>query len=692
MQRDFFRIILVGVIIAAVLASCYLLYQRSSLEDANQQVELALLYEDVKKYSTAAEKPVDEVFADFAELGATGILFKEQSLSGLFTRDRLFELFGSEDISVISGRNLINNIYFLQDEDEISEEKRNALAQITPGFVYLMTEDSEVYERIASHLKLKIPEGMLHVPEEKIGGVNYIGLSPEYDRIFRTKDRYTIGIGFPGTTLERAAANDLNVLVQISSWPVVDEENFSEVFELYREELEPIEDRLSLVAFNDAYLPGFPTYLQPLARETATFDVPVGFIEPLVFEQAGIKNLGSMRLEDEEVDMSKRIARLHSITSGEMAEYSPQRAVDRFSLAVSERNIRVMLVRLFPDDGTGSIVETNQEYVEKLANSIEDRGFSLGQASTFDLDVTSSAARSLFSLVIGMGVIAGGLLLLDIIRLQKLGIILAFIGTFSWLAVIILSLTTQGNFFLFEFAVKLMGLCAVIIFPTLAVTAVVKDKKNNIKGALADFLKITAVSLCGALLMAGLLSHLHYMLGLDQFAGVKLGLMLPIILIAIIFYFLKYEADFYSKMKELLEHRITVLTALLVIGFGAVIGVLLLRSDNIAEALAIEEQLRFFLHDVLGVRPRTKEFLIGHPIMILALYLGYSHRMLPLLIIGAVGQVSLVNTFAHIHTPILISLIRTGNGLLLGIFLGVLLIALYYLAIKWRERRCNEKE
>lgn len=691
MQKDFFKIILVAVIIAAVLASCYLLYQRSSLEEANKQVELALLYDDVKRYSAAAEKPVDEAFADFAELGATGILFKEQSLSGLFTRDRLFELFGSEDISVISGRNLINNMHLMLG-NEVSGKKRDFLSQIKPGFVYLMTDDSAVYERMANHLKLKVPEGMFHIPDEKVNNIHYIGLSPEYDRVFRTKDRMTIGIGFPEAALEKAADNDLNVLVQISSWPVFNEENFSEIFDLYRKELEPIEDRLSLAAYNDAYLPGFPAYLQPLARETASFEVPIGFIEPLVFEQVGIKNLGSIRLEGEGIDMSKRIARLHAISAGEMATYSTQRAVDRFSLAVSERNIRVMLVRLFPDDGTGNIVERNQKYIEDLAINIEAKGFSLGQASTFDLDVTSETARNLLSLFIGMGVIAGGLLLLDIIRLQKLGIILAFIGSFSWLAVIMLSLFIQGEFFLFEFAVKLMGLSAVIIFPTLAVTAVVKSEKNDIKGALRDFLKITAVSLCGALLMAGLFSHLHYMLGLDQFAGVKLGLILPIILIVFIFYFLKYQTDIYSRAKELLEHRVTVLTAVLVIGFGAVIGVLLLRSDNIPEALAVEEQLRFFLHDALGVRPRTKEFLIGHPIMILLLYLGYSSRTLPLLMIGMVGQVSLVNTFAHIHTPFLISLIRTGNGLLLGIISGIILITLYYLAVKWREKRYNEKK
>jgi hypothetical protein len=48
--------------------------------------------------------------------------------------------------------------------------------------------------------------------------------------------------------------------------------------------------------------------------------------------------------------------------------------------------------------------------------------------------------------------------------------------------------------------------------------------------------------------------------------------------------------------------------------------------------------------------------------------------VLLLLLLGAVGQASLVNTFCHLHTPLLISLVRTANGLWLGLAIGSLVV------------------
>jgi ABC-type nitrate/sulfonate/bicarbonate transport system permease component len=68
--------------------------------------------------------------------------------------------------------------------------------------------------------------------------------------------------------------------------------------------------------------------------------------------------------------------------------------------------------------------------------------------------------------------------------------------------------------------------------------------------------------------------------------------------------------------------------------------------------------------------------------MLLLLYLGYrDHRCMPLLILGSIGQVSMVNTFAHIHTPFIISFIRSINGFILGIAAGLVLTAVLKL---WR--------
>jgi ABC-type nitrate/sulfonate/bicarbonate transport system permease component len=97
---------------------------------------------------------------------------------------------------------------------------------------------------------------------------------------------------------------------------------------------------------------------------------------------------------------------------------------------------------------------------------------------------------------------------------------------------------------------------------------------------------------------------------------------------------------------------------------------------------AWELKLRDLLERVLLIRPRTKEFLLGHPALVLAgAGLGKGKWWRPYLVtLAAVGQASLLNTFVHLHTPFLISLARSLLGLLLGAAIGSLLtLAGYYL-------------
>jgi len=49
-----------------------------------------------------------------------------------------------------------------------------------------------------------------------------------------------------------------------------------------------------------------------------------------------------------------------------------------------------------------------------------------------------------------------------------------------------------------------------------------------------------------------------------------------------------------------------------------------------------------------------------------------------------------MNTYAHIHTPMLISLQRSAHGLWMGTAIGVLLILILEL-VRWRIRKTNEK-
>jgi len=101
---------------------------------------------------------------------------------------------------------------------------------------------------------------------------------------------------------------------------------------------------------------------------------------------------------------------------------------------------------------------------------------------------------------------------------------------------------------------------------------------------------------------------------------------------------------------------------------------LLFRSGNFGlPVFGPEVRLRQALEDLLVARPRTKEFLIGHPALVLAAgaaALRLRAWVVPLAMVGAVGQAGLINSFSHIHTPLVLVVLRTLYALLIGSVLG----------------------
>jgi hypothetical protein len=110
---------------------------------------------------------------------------------------------------------------------------------------------------------------------------------------------------------------------------------------------------------------------------------------------------------------------------------------------------------------------------------------------------------------------------------------------------------------------------------------------------------------------------------------------------------------------------------------GAVLSaavIIFVRSGNgAADWMTPEQGFRQLLENSLFVRPRTKEFLLGHPLLLL----GFYFKNPWLILAGMIGQVSIINTFMHAHSPLIISLARTLYGMLFGTAIGIAIIEAY---------------
>lgn len=356
----------------------------------------------------------------------------------------------------------------------------------------------------------------------------------------------------------------------------------------------------------------------------------------------------------------ENVVRLHSAQSAELDKLPLADAIERYSKAARERNMRILLIRplSFASDQP---LTSFAGFVRKINDAIRKDGGAVGVARPF----TDPAIPTALTLAIGLSIVPTAFFVLT-----------GFVSERKWqmagLALFVLlglaSVTHSGK--------PYTALLASIVFPTAAF--LILDRREG-KHLLLEFLVVCLVSIVGGLAVAGLLNSLAYYIRADEFKAVKVAVFLPIIAVGVYFF------GRVGNLKREVKSPITwaaALTTLLVLG---ALGFMLSRTgnDNPAGVSDMELKFRNVLDAVLFVRPRTKSFLVGHPLLIVGIGLLLWRRrsgsekwgVLTALALtgGAIGQTDMVNTLCHLHTPVELSILRDALGLVPGCIIGLVL-------------------
>ncbi|TDA68697.1 MAG: hypothetical protein D9V47_08085 [Clostridia bacterium] len=618
------------ILVLGAIASLGQGLARYRVEQANKTVSLAAEYASAGELARYAGLTDPEIFRDLHEHGITAVFFKEQTLGDL----------AGQKLETRSG-------YSLLADPGWEETIRTRRLPVNPDFTYLVIWDESTYHQVREQLAIKVPGFTDLGPVDPSRFVVGVPLSPNA--------LSAVGLGFPREAMNEAERLGLGLMIQVRSWPRATPARVQQTLESFS----PYQGSLAAVFFNDARLPGYPEALPELSAGIRALQAPVGLVE--FFPQEGLTQLARI--------LDKDATRLHAVSPGEMKVMSPGEVTERMELAVTERNIRVLLIRFFTDR-PGDPVATNLSFIDGLAARLRADGFILGAPEPFgDLPVSRITL-----LLAGLAVIAGGIWLLRLASLPRLGLALGLLAVLGWAGVL------ASGWQLLP-ARQAMAFAAVVIFPTLSICLLFPRRPLPRTAALIRLLPMTALSLLGALLMVGLISDVGFMLKLNEFRGVKPAHAVPLVLVALYFWLLREEPRLWSRrLRDFWQARVLVKYVVVAVILAVVGLVYITRTGNEAASVSgVELALRHFLDNWLGVRPRTKEFLIGHPFMLLAMYTGYRDRYLPLLLVGSIGQVSLVNTFAHVHTPLAVSALRLVHGLWLGMILGLVLILVWEL-------------
>lgn len=658
MKKQTMVIILSAIILLGLVVALGEAWNRVQVEAGNLHTEILVEYrelmEQVNRHSMGRFS-VEDALAAFKASGIGGVLFKEQSLDDL-ARGGQLQVFRGAELLAASKSGRLNDYL----------PGFAALDSFNPYYLYVEIPEPALWERVSFYLRSKVPGTIIHQepkgPEgasgnaaPSCGGILSVPLEEEM--------LSEVGVGFPRAEMESVLAMGMNIYLQIYGWPG-DEQSIPEVFGDFQE-LPGVRG----ILFLGANLPGFPGHTALAASEVDRLGVPVVTIDLFELQRRPLLSLVRSSAK-------KEVIRLHAIPQEERDLLSRERALSRYHLAVTERNIRLLLIRYGGKNLYGlPWLEENTGFVADLREGLAAAGHPVGTVLPYkSSDFSFSRAKIFF---ISAGILAAGVLLLFRAGMQVAGLLLGAAG----LVLVGFLLVAGGKIMGMEgidLARKGMALAAGIIFPLLGLSLYkCRFGGKSLLKALYSLLAISAVSLAGALLSAGLLAEMTYMVKLDQVQGIRLALLLPLPLA----WLLLIAGDETSlrgmarKFRELWDRPLFAGTAVLVLLLLAAAAVVLIRSGNESPLVTeLELRARSFLGELLTVRPRTKEFLFGHPFLLAALYWGLGSRLGMLAaIMGMVGQVSLVNTFYHLHTPLTISLLRTGGGLALGIILGVVL-------------------
>ncbi len=658
---------------------------RMDMERTSKHIEYVFDYRDIIEVAEQQPKPqefLDEQLVKMKTAGFTTMAVYESTLKELSQAGRL-TYYSSKEAALLQGK----------------------LEQPGQNFTYILFAGAEEEQKVGDIVRSAFDREGITYRNWSFDGRE--GMVAERS----TTETGIITMAFDPMSLEKIEAAGFGLLPRFSDriHPFDYEQVDAELASLQKL-------GVKRVLFNGDKVKGAsePEDLKAFGELLDKHGIGIASIENLKKPQKGINNLAYLT--------DYNIVRLYSLSEADGLEMTAGGITDRFLLAAKDRNIRMFFVngasKVDPDKvklvhSLDKLAETMQGE-NGVVQTLEAAGFPSGPAEPLKFEQPSWSKP-----------------LRGVVALGAIALITLLIGAFvPGVNIPVFLIGTAGSAGLYVLNSSLMeqalALGAAVAAPTLGLVWVMNriysrtigDRRivggadwnvgrsqssvaadeggkagaqtvwvfpavpvgKRFGSALIWILGASLISFTAVPIVFGLLSNITYSYVLEQFRGVSVLHLAPIALVAI--YVLLYSSPLTGRrVRAVLDQPITVLMVIAAIVLGVVGFYYLSRTGNAGQVSSLELVIRRFLESTFGVRPRFKEFLLAHPLLLLGLFLSLRYRAAWLLVIvGSIGQLSMVDTFAHLHTPLYISMIRVVLGLGTGIIIGCLLIVAWQIA------------
>ncbi len=647
------------VLIVALLASLVVAAFRFSIERHSRHVEIAMDYNEFNQFARANNYNQVSLLIALRRAGLTSLALSEELGA---------DLPGSDHASVLSGSQLTAAAAL----SPIANPTLAALVhagEARGDTLYITVNDPATYARYLTMLPLHFGHGAIRI----------IHHTRPWIIAVRTQLTYfgSVSLGIPVEQLALARRLGLEIIPRMQNDESYGPEQLGVLVRTLHGDRR-ISDWVFFGLQNQAL--GYPDHIKDLAEIFKAHHYTFGAIE--IYDDSQLQK-GS----DEFAKLIPgQTVRVLAIARTELDKLTFDEVLSRYVLGVRERNIRVVYLRPYIHLQNGqNLAHTNIALVNAIAEQITDNGFLLGRASPIPL------YRGNNTILVGLAC------------LSVPSIFVLLLGAFGWyrpwLAIAAYALTVAfylaGVLWHHDMFVRsVLALPAALLFAAAAFLVLepafseepAASPGEQIVRSLKWTLLVTGVALLGALAVVGIMSSPLAMEEIERVRGIKLILALPP-LIALAIYIFSGRYNTRESADEVLTAPVRAYQLIVLAVVAAAGTLLLIRSGNQSDVAAssFELSIRHGLTQLLNVRPRFKEFLVGVPFLMLAPALLPAHRRAVgwLLALGiGVGIGDVIDTFSHLHTALGVSLLRIFNDVVVGALIGIVAILIYRAAVR----------
>lgn len=630
-------IVFVGI---GALAAVAVLGMRFGLESRYRSVDIVLDSGDWMTLIRREGREPSSIFRELRQRGATAVAVSERTLKNM-----------AEDgtIGYASGGALRAQSLLTPSAAPLA---RLGIGVLRSDAVYV-TGPPEVLAFLAQRLRALVGDERVRVLD---GALEVRGTLLDLEEL---------GLGFRPDDAAPYRAAGLSIVVRPRNYRGLTPASLRVLVDSYAQVSEP-----PTLVFALTEVQGYEGLLDAAAEEYRRVGARFGRLEVFTARR---KQRGEDRLT---ALMRPDVIRVFSVTPEELQTLPPADVVDKFVRAAQERNLRILYLRplLFTPAGVPAL-DVNLGVVDDIATGLRRLGFTPGRSRA--LEPLHPPAPLVWLVAVGAAAL-GLIVLTDLAR--ALGVVLPGPVAAAVLVAVAVGTAALGRTGLDSLWRQVLALGIAIAGATgAAFWALPKRTGRPVAQGFATLGRAAAAALLTGLFVAALLSKWEFMLALSVFLGVKPAHIIPVVLVALwVTFDQRPPGGWRAAAREMAVWfrqplRIGAAVGVLV---GAAAAVLVLaRTGNVNLPVSgVEQQLRTTLESVLVARPRTKEFLLGYPALVLAgvaAGLGWKRATLVFAAAGALGTVGLVNSFSHIHTPLIYTFWRTGNALALGALVAV---------------------